>query len=364
MASISEVIHVMPIFIAYSFSPYSGFDPRAAHRVTVTFQSDGLSDRLMNTRWNIDIFAGSLLLVLSSAPLMAGGGVTFSHTNGSDAYTSNTVDGNVDLSAKTYLGATYNTYHSDDSNGTINTYYLRLGHVATNSSVRLFGSYTPEVNDYKYTSGGFDFRTTLFGRKSDDEMEKGSSADKKSAEDESAQGSNAGAETVSPSGPPAWHADPHFDFLGGYTRYMYQDQGEDINENDITGGVGFGLYKTYLSGTFTKSVYDEEISSLVNLNQRKFSVAYAPTIIPGYPDYFYSANIDQTLWPGWWLLGSYSRLKLKASPDDLANLYTAGIGVRLFNHLLGSVLYTLYAPTGDNSDIKRNYFSVGGGWQF
>ena len=292
------------------------------------------------------------ILVLSMpAVVRAGVDVSYSHTSGSNSFDSNTVDANLDLFSGLYVGASYNSYQSDFSSGTIKTYYGRLGRVTDNGSWKLFGFAIPEVNNYKGVGGGGEFRTALIGRNKTNphtEIQPG----------EQPSGQQPGPAEQEPSG---WQANPRLDLMGGYTRLMFTDQGQKIDENDLTGGLGFNLYKTYLSGTFTKSVYDEEISGKVNLNQRRFNLGITPTILPGYPDYAYTASVDQTLFAGWYLLGSYTHLKFKASPDDIGNLVSFGAGVRLFSHILGTAMYTRYFPAGNPT---QNFFTIGGGLEF
>jgi hypothetical protein len=276
-------------------------------------------------------------------------GVTYTNTTGSEGFDSNTVSATLDLSTATYFGASYNSYHSDNSSGTINTYYARLGHYSKNGSWMLFGSYTPEVNNYKETSAGGEFRTALLGRETD--------------ENEMPLPANNGSPTLRP--PPQWHGDPRLDFTAGYTRDMFVDQGETINENDLMGGLGFNWFKTYLSGTFTKSIYDEEINGDINPNARRFSVGYGPMIIPGYPDYDYEASIDQTLLPGWWVLGNYTHLKYKSGSGDLADMYSVGTGITLFHTLLVTTAYTWYIPASTAVITqKQHFFSLGAGIHF
>src|SRR5580704_5885964 len=111
------------------------------------------------------------ILVYAPSVLRATVGVTYTNTSGSEGFDSNTVNATLDLPADTYFGASYNSYHSDNSSGTINTYYARLGSYSKNGSWMLFGSYTPEVNQYKETSAGAEFRTALLGRETEeDEM--------------------------------------------------------------------------------------------------------------------------------------------------------------------------------------------------
>ena len=276
-------------------------------------------------------------------------GVNYTNTTGSEGFDSNTLGATLDLPSDYYFGVSYNSYHADNSSGTINTYYARLGRYSKNGSWMLFGSYTPEVNEYKETSAGGEFRTALFGRKS--------------GEDELPLPANNGSATVRK--PPSWLADPRLVFIAGYSRDMFTDEGQKINENDLMGGLGFNLFQTYLSGTFTKSIYDQEVNEEINPNARRFSVGYGPMIIPGYPDYDYEASVDQTLLPGWWLLGSYTHLKYKSGPGDLADMYSVGTGISLFHYVLLSIAYSWYIPASTAVDTqKQNFLSVGAGVHF
>lgn len=290
------------------------------------------------------IFTAGLLLCCP-ALLRAGVTASYSQTTGSNGFDSNTIDGSLDLGSGFYLGASYNEYHSDFSSGTLNTYYGRFGQYGTNGSWRLFGSVTPEVSQYQEVSGGGDFSVAIFGRDHSDELPVLPS------------------EVPGPAvnAPPRWHPNPRLDFIGGYARDMFKDEGQDIDENDFTGGLGFNLFKTYLSGTFTKSLYDQEINGTFNPRARLFSLGYTPTVIPGYPDETYTGSVDQTLLPGWWILGSYTHLKYKAGPDDVGNLYSAGTGVTLFHMIFATLMYTWYVPTGQE---RENFVSIGGGLQF
>ena len=288
------------------------------------------------------------LMGIVSTSSYATAGVSYYQTTGSNAFDSNTVSGSLDLPAGFYLGVSYNSYHSDNSSGTIKSYYGRLGRYATNSSWELFGSETPEVNQYQEASAGAEFRVAILGRDS-------------GQEELPLPAVNGYSPSIS--APPGSHAAPRLDFTGGYTRDMFKDQGEDINENDLMGGLGFSLFKTYLSGTFTKSLYDSELNGAINTEARRLSVGYAPTVIPGYPDYAYTASIDQTLLPGWWVLGSYSHLKYKAGPDDLADMYSAGTGISLFHYVLLTVIYTRFVPATGSAD-KQNFLTLGAGLHF
>jgi len=292
------------------------------------------------------VFALTVFLTCPGA-IWAGVSASYSHTTGSNGFDGNTTDANLDLFSGLYVGASYNSYHSDNSSGTINTYYGRLGHYGENGSWKLYGLVTPEVSDYKAVGAGGEFRVTVLGRG----HEEASPPTEQPVTEPAAV----------PSGPPSWHADPRLDLLGSYTRTMYTDQGQKIDENDIMGGLGFNLFKTYLSGTFTKSVYDQEFSGIINPNARRFNIGYAPSIIPGYPDYIYTASVDQTLLPGWWALGSYSYLKFKDGPEDNGNLVSVGTGITLFHFIMGTVMYTWYNP---NNNPKLHFFSVGAGLQF
>ena len=145
-------------------------------------------------------------------------------------------------------------------------------------------------------------------------------------------------------------------------RTMYRDQGQDIDENDFMGGLGFNLFKTYLSATITKSLYDQEFNGTsLNLDAHRFNVGFAPTILPGYPDVSYTAGVDQSLWPGWWLLGSLTHVKYKAGPDDQADFFSAGAGVKLLHYIRLSAIYTRYAPM---NNPNQNFVTVAARLQF
>jgi hypothetical protein len=290
-----------------------------------------------------------IVLTCCPAALLAEVRGSYTNTTGSHGFDSNTVGATLNLSSGFYLGASYNSYHSDNSSGTINSYSGRLGRYTPNGSWELYGSATPEVSNYQETSAGGEFRVAVLGRDSEQE-------------DLPLPAVN-GLPATPP--PPKWHANPRLDFMAGYTRDMFKDQGQNIDENDVMGGLGFNLFKTYLSGSFTKSLYDQEFNGTFNPNARRFNVGYIPTLIPGYPDYDYAANIDQTLLPGWWILASYTHLKYKAGPDDLADMYSAGTGVSLFHYILLTVMYTRYVPTGSSTiSDKQNFLSLGAGLHF
>jgi hypothetical protein len=273
--------------------------------------------------------------------------VNYTHTTGSLSFDDNTTDATLDLFSGLYLGATYDAYHFDGSSGTIQTYGLRLGRYTEGGTWKLFGSATPEVSGYKATSAGGDFRTRLFGGRRNENPPP------------ETEHPGSGAPMSTQQQPTSLSFSPRLDLIGGYTRTMFVDLGQHVDENDLTGGLGFSFLQTALTGTFTKSVYDQEFSNDFNLNTRRFNFGYAPTVLPGYPDYTYNASIDQTIIPGWWyVLGSYQHIKYKAGPDDTANAFTVGTGVTLFHILSGNLSYTRYAPS---SRAVENYLSIGAG---
>ena len=199
--------------------------------------------------------------------------LNYTHTSGSNSYDGNTLDAVLDLPSGFYVGGSFNAYSSDNSSGTIKTYYGRLGRYTENGSWKLFGSVTPEVGRYKAVGGGGEFRVALINGDETKTEEKGN-------EPPPPQGEQVSPNTVYP---PRWHSNPQLDLIGGYRRMMFTDQGQNINENDFTGGLGFNLYKTYLSGTYIKSVYDEEFSGMLNPFSHRFAFGYASSFLSGYP---------------------------------------------------------------------------------
>lgn len=281
-------------------------------------------------------------------------GVGYTHTTGSHGFDATTIDGNVQMPKGYFIGGFYNDYHADDSSGTIRTYGGRLGRDTDDDSLSLFGSVTPEVGSFKASSIGLDFRTAFIGR-----------------------GRSQNAGSTGDLSSPDWAAIPLVSLIGGYTRSMATDNGQNADSNDLTGGLGLNVLKTDLSATYTKDFYDHSftetpapnpglVGGLLNTTPltptpRRFAVGYSPSVFRGYPDSTVDLNAKQSLLPGWWLTGSYAHVKYKAGPDEKADLYTVGTNISLLHFVTLEFTYTRYNPS--NTD-NQNFYAFGGGVRF
>jgi hypothetical protein len=239
--------------------------------------------------------------------------VSYYHTSGSNGYNGDNLDVRLPLLAGFFIGGGYQTYSSDLSNGTINTYKAEAGLATENDSLRAFGGVTPQVNGYKDSNVGADGRVRIFNR--DNSF-----------------------------GDPG----PRIDLIGGLNHTMITDDSIHFNEDDITGGAGVGFFKTYVKGTYTKSVYSKDVTSLPISPDKPTQIDYVPAVLEGYPDYSLTGTVTQSLLSWLDVYASYTHINFEVGATN-ANALSVGTQLTLFKTLVGSIQYTDYMPSGLSS---------------
>jgi len=235
--------------------------------------------------------------------------VSYYHTSGSYGYSGDNLDVRMPLLGGFFIGGGYQTYTSDLSNGTINTYKGEAGLATDNDSLRAFGSVTPIVNGYKASSVGADGRIRVFNRSQS-----------------------------------FGEAGPRIDLIGGLNHQMITDNSINLNEDDITGGAGIGFFKTNITGTYTKSVYNKDVRSLAISSAKPTQVDYVPAVLEGYPDYSLTGTATQSLLSWLDVYASYTHINFLVGPAD-ADALSVGTQVTLFKTFVGNIQYTDYMPS-------------------
>ena len=273
-------------------------------------------------------FSAACLIVLSTAwPLKAASLLSYAHTTGSQSFDGHHLD--INLGSDTdHFGGSYDSFSSDISSGTYRTYSLRFGENVGDDSWELFGSITPKVGLYDAQSVGFVINT------------------------------DAGSTPASVN-TPATTTQSHF----GYTRTWHFDgvpQPVHVNENDLMAGLTYVVSNTALSGNYTKSIYDQDISSLP-LRPAAYMPILGTTQAPqDYPSYSVNGRIEQGILPWLKAWASYTRIQYKEGTANFADSYTAGTSAS-WKFLNLSIQYNRFIP---ENGPTNDYVSAGAGIGF
>ena len=261
----------------------------------------------MSTTQQIKPLAVAGFLLLSVNVKAAFPVVSDSYTTGSNGYNGNNLDVRIPLPGELFIGGGYRIYSSYLSNGTISTYKAQVGFTTENDYVRAFGAFTPLVNGYQDSSFGAEGKVRVFHR-GDSFGDRG----------------------------------PRVNLLAGLRDTMVTDNAISFNEDDVSGGGGFGFYKTYVKGTFTRSIYDKDITSLSISPTKPTQVDYIPIVLEGYPDYSFTGTLTQSLLSWWDVYVSYAHIHMKVATFNDADALSVGTQLTFFKTLVGSFEYTDY----------------------
>lgn len=265
-------------------------------------------------------FALLSLLLLNGAEAFSA--ISYDHTSGSHGYRGDAIDVRLPFASGFFLGGGYRSYSSDFSNGTVETYKAQGGQETANDFWRVFGSVTPEVGGYKDKGIGGDFSLRIWNR-------------------------NVGSDSPT----------PHLDLIGGYSRFMISSSGVDVNEDDTKGGLGYGIWKTHVTGVVVKSVYDKDIAALGFPQTKPYEVEFVPAVLEGYPDYSLTGTLTQGLLDWLSVYAAYTHMNFKVGPDK-ADSFSVGTNLTLFKALTGQLQYTYYTPSAAPSSSFVS-FSLG-----
>lgn len=310
------------------------------------------------TRTRLVVLLGLLGLGLPpSTAAAARHRLSYRGTAGSDSYAGHSVDVSAGLARGFFAGIGLSTYRSDISNGTFKTYSGRVGRRYAGGFWRLSGSVTPEVAGFRSRSIGFDVSQRIMGG------DRTAGQIRKPAR----VYVNLGISRImTRDGERSTDADEgggsgHGMMSAGRMRGSGDDSGMSpmINQTDLTGGVSASIRRTYLSGAFTKSLYDRHRAGGMMGEGRRTEVQGISPLLEGYPDRSISLRVSRDVLPWLWGWGSYGNIVFKSGTPS-ANSYAAGAGVswRLFE---ATVEYSRYIPGGR---AARNYISLGGSVRF
>jgi hypothetical protein len=256
-------------------------------------------------------------LLLAAVPTWADSTVSYSHTTGSQSFNGQHIGLQLGSDSSSF-GGSYDSSSSDALSGTFKTYSLNIGEDVGGASWNIFGSITPKQDLYDAQSVGFVINT------------------------------DAGPQTKSQL---------------GYTRTWHKDGvplPENVNQNDLLAGLTYAVGKMTLSGNFTKTLYDEDISNL-SLRPAAYMPIMGMTQTPqDYPSYWINSKIGLGLltWLKAWV--SYTRVQYEEGVTGAADSYTAGADATWHNITL-SAQYNEFVPT--NGDTNK-YVSIGAGLGF
>jgi hypothetical protein len=266
-----------------------------------------------------------MAFTLAAAPAWAKTSVSYTHTTGSQSFDEHNLGITLGAGSGT-LGGGFDSFSSDASSGTFKTYSLRLTESVGDGSWEIFGSLTPQVSLYQAKSVGFVINSN-----------------------------------VPPEDEDTWPGQTESRL--GYTRVWHSDgipQPVDVNQNNLFAGLTYGIAKTTLEASYTKSLYDNDISGL-SLRPAEYipipGVSQAPQ---DYPDYWVNGKIEQGLFSWLKVWGSYTRVQYKVGSAGQADSYTTGGGL-FWNGFNVSAQFNQFIP---GSGLPNKYVSISAGVGF
>ncbi len=272
---------------------------------------------------------------------------------GSDSYNGVSAFGQVNVDDIS-LEPMYNSFHSNSSQGTFNTYSMRLGYDTKLFGIGLTGGTTPSVNGYNNKFAGVDATVSL------------------SPTGEGARQRINGREQAA--GPAEGQGLARVD-LGAAATYIYHTDhqgnlGQDLTsaahmgQADITGSAGIAILESLFSVDVTKSLYEHKPGGFDMLAPRVENIVGLANVVQGYPNTSVNAKV---------LFGTpiiiptplvkpflqYTHTTFEAGEAN-SNAYSAGLDVEL-GILEVAAAYERYVQVGT---ADHNFVSVGANVRF
>lgn len=243
-----------------------------------------------------------------------------------------------------HLKPAFNTYHSDTSSGTFNTYSLDASYEWDEVGLTVTGGFTPTVSNYNnHYLGGRVSRFFDFGSST------GTQPFIRGAVLNAGLTQTIHGEIVTT---PA--------VISGTSKIPAATITRRIQETDVEGSAAVTTFDLRTTFDLTKSVYDQDLAALSARAAAVVRLAGLNQTIQGFPDFNGLLKIELKNWESVTPYVSYDYTSFKAGQPTAA---TYGIGVTTWgpSDLKLDAGYQRYAQR-HNADI--NYYSLSASWRF
>jgi hypothetical protein len=264
-------------------------------------------------------------------------------TTGNQNYNGVNIGGQVGLDAFS-LKPIFNSYHSDVSSGTFNTYSLRAGYDTKLFGIGVTGGLTPAVNGYSNQFAGVDAALSITPT-GEGARERISGRDQTSGP---AQGAGLARIDLGASALFTNHRD-HF---GSNDKAL--TSAADLGQTDLTGSAGVSLLKNLISVDVTKSLYDQNPNQYNIRAPRVENVIGLSQVIAGLPDTSTNVKLLMSMLPLIKPFVDYTHTTFKAG-ESYSNSYAVGVSVEMAMLEL-SAAYQRYVQNGQTD---HNYYTLG-----
>ena len=238
----------------------------------------------------------------------------------------------------------FNSYHSNVSSGTFNTYSLRAGYDTKLFGLGVTGGVTPSVNGYNNQFAGADVALSL--------TPTGEGARERIGGREQAGGPAQGAGLARIDvGASAMYTN-HRDHLGSGNQML--GSAARLGQTDLTGSAGVSILKNLISVDITKSLYDHKPDGLNMRAPRVENIIGLSQVVQGFPNTSTNVKLLMSVLPLIKPFVDYAHTTFEAGAAN-SNAYSAGVAVQM-QMLELSAAYERYVQTGQTD---RNYYTLG-----
>jgi hypothetical protein len=270
-------------------------------------------------------------------------------TTGNQSYNGVNASGQVGLDDFS-LKPMFNSYHSNASSGTFNSYSLRAGYDTQLFGIGVTGGFTPSVNGYNNQFAGVDAALSI--------TPTGEGARERiGGRDQATSGPAQGAGLARIDlGASAMYTN-HRDHFGSADQTL--GSAARLGQTDLTGSAGVSILKNLLSADVTKSLYDHN-PDLINMRApRVENIIGLSQVIQGLPDTSVNVKLVMGVLPLIKPFVDYTHTTFKAGEAN-SSAYSAGVSAEM-EILELSAAYERYVQNGQTD---HNYFTLGASLRF
>jgi hypothetical protein len=243
----------------------------------------------------------------------------------------------------------FNSYHSDLSSGTFNSYSLRAGYDTKLFGIGVTGGLTPSVNGYSNQFAGVDAALSI--------TPTGEGARERIGGRDQASGPSQGEGLARIDLGASAQYTNHRDHFGSHSQAL--GSAADLGQTDLTASAGVSLLRNLISVDFTKSQYDENPNSYNIRAPRVENVIGLAQVIQGLPDTSTNVKLVMSMLPLIKPFVDYTHTTFKAGEANSSS-YAVGVSVEMAMLEL-SAAYQRYVQNGQSD---HNYYTLGASVRF